>query len=98
MDLQQNIEATIADFNLNDMPARRTAKRIMQLIKDFNQSQETSEADVRLNNLLVAEVYSALRHLKDDHVQNNLHRLGPLGEQDVESAIRTLELILTSSN
>ncbi len=44
MDLQQNIEATIADFNLTDMPARRTAKIIMQLIKDDRSPQAAPEA------------------------------------------------------
>ena len=30
--LEREIEATIYDFNLNNMPAKRTAKRIMALI------------------------------------------------------------------
>jgi hypothetical protein len=39
-DLKQKIEATIYDFNLNNMPARRTAARIMQLISELLQSPE----------------------------------------------------------
>jgi hypothetical protein len=42
--LEREIETTIYDFNLNDMPPRRTAKRIMALIKEQATSSVSSSA------------------------------------------------------
>ena len=58
-DLEREIEATIYDFNLNGMPPKRTAKRIMALIASKESVAEVL-CSVGLSDAVFTEEYGVL--------------------------------------